>query len=140
MTSLNNAQTQKQKNKRMFNPRAALASTLVWASILTLITFSPLSAADGAVTSTEAPVWVDVRTWAEHKVNHIDGDARIHYTEIVDSIAEEYPDKATPIRLYCAAGVRAEKAKSALLQAGYSNVENAGGIESVRRQRGLAGE
>ena len=80
-------------------------------------------------------VYIDVRTWIEHRVNSIDGDTRIHVSDIVDGVNAKYPDKDTPIKLYCERGVRAETALQKLKAAGYLNVENVGGIDEVRRAR-----
>lgn len=83
------------------------------------------------------PVWIDVRSAAEHRVKHIEGDPLIPHAQIVPRVTQLYPDKETEIHLYCAAGVRAEKAKRALEAAGYSKVLNAGGIDDAMQARGL---
>ncbi len=80
-------------------------------------------------------VYIDVRTWVEHKIDHIDGDTRIHVSNIVDGVTEQFPDKNTPIKLYCERGVRAQTALQKLKAAGYLNVENLGGIDEVRHSR-----
>jgi phage shock protein E len=85
-------------------------------------------------------VWIDVRSWVEYNLDHIEGDKHIHYTDIVEGVSSEIPDKNTPIRLYCAVGGRAGKAQSALVEAGYTDVKNMGGIDDARRVRGLAEE
>lgn len=83
------------------------------------------------------PVYIDVRSWVEHQADSIDGDARIHVSEIVAGVSEQFPDKNTPIHLYCAVGGRAGIAAASLTDAGYTNVHNAGGIDDVRRARDL---
>jgi len=83
----------------------------------------------------EEPVYIDVRTWAEHKISHIEGDPRIHVSQIVEGVTAQFPDKSTPIRLYCVRGVRAQTAMERLQAEGYSDVENAGGIDHVRSLR-----
>lgn len=88
-----------------------------------------------AANASEQPIYIDVRTWAEHQVNNIEGDPRIHVSEIVDGVTQQFPDKSTAIRLYCARGVRAQTALERLQAAGYTNLENAGGIEEVRQLR-----
>lgn len=82
-------------------------------------------------------VWIDVRTVEEHERSSIESDIRISHTDIVPEVVERFPDRDTEIRLYCASGVRAGKAMSALENAGYTNVSNAGGIEDARKERGL---
>jgi phage shock protein E len=83
----------------------------------------------------EKVVYIDVRTWVEHKVDHIDGDTRIHVSDIVSGVEAQFPDKNTLIKLYCERGVRAETALQKLIAAGYLNVKNVGGIDAVRESR-----
>jgi len=85
----------------------------------------------------EGSVWIDVRTAEEHAANNISGDIRITHTDIVTEVQKLYPDKNTQIQLYCRSGGRAGKAMSALKEAGYSNVVNAGSIDDARKTRGL---
>jgi len=81
--------------------------------------------------------YIDVRTWTEYQVDHIDGDTRIHVSDIVEGVNEQFPDKTTPIRLYCRSGVRSGTALEKLKAAGYLNVENLGGIDDARAKRGI---
>ncbi|WP_025564639.1 rhodanese-like domain-containing protein [Psychromonas sp. SP041] len=81
------------------------------------------------------PIWIDVRSYIENKVDNIEGDKRISHSDIVDEISELFPDKNTDIRLYCRSGIRAENALSALHKAGYNNVINVGSIEHARELR-----
>lgn len=82
-------------------------------------------------------VWIDVRTKAEHQQSNIEGDPLIPHTEIVAGVSEQYPDKDTEINLYCRSGNRAGIAKSSLEKAGYTNVNNMGGIADAREVRDL---
>jgi len=82
-------------------------------------------------------VYIDVRTWAEYQIDHIDGDTRIHVSDIVQGVSQKYPDKNTPIRLYCRSGVRSGSALEKLNAAGYLDVQNLGGIDDARRKRGI---
>lgn len=83
------------------------------------------------------PVWIDVRSSLEYKIDHIEGDIRISHGDIVDRVSSLYPDKETEIHLYCRSGGRAGKAMTALQQAGYSKVTNIGSIGEARKQRNL---
>ena len=83
------------------------------------------------------PTWIDVRSEFEHRLDSIDGDVRISHTEIVQEVSKRFPDKSTEIKLYCLSGGRAGNAMSALVEAGYNNISNAGGISDARKQRGL---
>ena len=85
-------------------------------------------------------LWVDVRSEAEYRADHIDGDPLIPYRQIVEEMTERFPDRDQEIRLYCASGVRAGRAKSALENVGYKNVSNVGGIADAREARGLSGQ
>jgi phage shock protein E len=82
-------------------------------------------------------VWIDVRSSVERAVSSIDGDIHVAYTDIAEEVTKLYPDKSTEIHLYCQSGGRAEKAKSSLEAAGYTNVVNAGGISDARKERGI---
>lgn len=82
-------------------------------------------------------VWVDVRSSVEHSLDNIEGDIRISHGDIVKELSKTFPDKNTDIRLYCRSGGRAGKALSALKDAGYTQVSNAGGIDNARTERGL---
>lgn len=83
------------------------------------------------------PVWIDVRTKAEYQQNHIAGDPLMPHKNIVAQVSEQFPEKDAEIRLYCRSGNRAGIAKSALEDAGYTNVKNMGGIADAREARGL---
>lgn len=85
-------------------------------------------------------VWIDVRSALEHKIDHIEGDLRVTHSDIVKEVSTLFPDKSTEIKLYCRSGGRAGKALSALNEAGYSNVENVGGIDDARKVRQLSEE
>ncbi len=100
-----------------------------------LVTLLVLAFSAQLVNASDDPVYIDVRTWIEYKVNHIEGDTRIHVSDIVDGVNEQFPDKNTPIKLYCERGVRAQTALEKLKAAGYLYVENLGGIDEVRQAR-----
>lgn len=96
----------------------------------------PVSLALSSMSLAEA-VWIDVRTSAEHLLDSIEGDIRISHSEVVVEIERLFPDKSTELTLYCHSGGRAAAAMTALEDAGYHNVSNAGGIDDARRERGL---
>ena len=82
-------------------------------------------------------VWIDVRSSFEHMIDSIEGDIHIPHGDIIEKVTEQFPDKNTEIRLYCASGGRSGKAMSALKDAGYMNLSNAGGIADARKERKL---
>lgn len=96
-----------------------------------------LTLALSPVIALAAPTWIDVRTEAEHRQDHIDGDPLIPHVDIVEQVSERFPDRDAELKLYCRSGNRAGIAKSALESAGYTNVTNAGSIADAREARDL---
>jgi phage shock protein E len=117
-----------------FNSKVVNATRTLYAL---LIAVSLLSSASAQANDDPVAVWIDVRTWVEYQADHIDGDQRIHVSEVVEGVKTAYPDKNTRLRLYCAVGGRAGEAEKMLKEAGYTDVQNMGGIDDVRKQRGL---
>jgi len=79
----------------------------------------------------EESLWVDVRSPEEFAGGHVPGAHNIPYLEVAVAVPKLAADKDTEIRVYCAAGVRAEIAKLQLQAAGYRNVINAGGYTDI---------
>jgi phage shock protein E len=77
---------------------------------------------------------LDVRTQAEYDERNLDGSLLIPHTElparIDDVLKAQAGDKSKPIVVFCRRGGRAEVAKSALLQNGFTEVTNLGGIDA----------
>lgn len=91
-----------------------------------------------ACSSTPEPVWIDVRTVEEYNDDHIDGDLNIPLATInADDFASRF-GKDAQINLYCRSGNRAGQAKTILEAAGFTNVNNLGGIGDVRALRSPA--
>jgi len=84
------------------------------------------------------PVWIDVRTEAEYAEDHIDGDRNIPLASIDPVQLATMVDKSEEINLYCRSGGRAARAKEILEAAGFTNVNNVGGISDVRDLRSIA--
>jgi rhodanese-related sulfurtransferase len=80
------------------------------------------------IDSAKPPVILDVRTEEEFIEKRIDGAVLIPDTEIGVRAPGELPDKDTVILVYCRSGVRSEKASRELVQMGYSQVYDIGGI------------
>lgn len=68
-------------------------------------------------------VIIDVRTPEEFSLSHPDGAINIPHSEIVSKIASAGVSKSDTIKLFSGKSSRADKAKSELESAGYSNVE-----------------
>lgn len=83
------------------------------------------------------PMWIDVRSPEEYREDHIAGDPNVPHTEIAARIAALTTSKDTEIVLYCARGGRSGTAQKTLESLGYTNVRNGGGIDDVRKERGL---
>lgn len=90
-----------------------------------------------SVTWAAKPVWLDVRSAEEHATDHIKGDKQVDYKHVVKSVEKAYPDKSTPLRLYCRSGRRAGIAMTLLKEAGYKDVKNMGSINEARKIRKL---
>ena len=88
-----------------------------------------VSAASAAQT-----LWVDVRSPEEFAGGHLPGAHNIPYLEVAVAVPKLATDKDTEIRVYCAAGVRAEIAKLQLQAAGYRNVINEGGYTDIMQR------
>ena len=73
-------------------------------------------------------VIIDARTQAEFDEGHIEGAVLIPEYEITDRAEEEIPDKDTLILVYCRSGRRSKIAADALIELGYTNVKEFGGI------------
>ena len=83
------------------------------------------------------PVWIYVPAEKEKNSRHIEGNIRLTVSHVVDGVIEQYPDKNTEINLYCRSGSRASVAVSALIKAGYTNVQNVGSVKDAVSERGL---
>ena len=76
----------------------------------------------------ESFVLLDVRTQEEFDAGHIAGAILLPYDEINLKAATVLPDKEKEIVLYCRSGRRSAIAKKALVELGYKDVEDFGGI------------
>lgn len=103
----------------------------------TLITFFLVLTACASL-SNEDSVWIDVRTIEEYNDDHINGDLNIPLAEIDVNEFSNMFAKDEEINLYCRSGNRAGQAKEILEAAGFTNVNNRGGIEDARGLRNLA--
>ncbi len=79
--------------------------------------------------NTEGAVLLDVRSDQEYRQGHIPGSMNIPLQSLgkVQSIID---DRDTPIFVHCLSGGRSRQAAAMLLQMGYRNVKNIGGISA----------
>lgn len=71
---------------------------------------------------------LDVRTAEEFSSGHIQGAINISDTDITATVGELIPDKTETILVYCRSGNRSAKASKELIELGYSDVYDFGGI------------
>ena len=80
---------------------------------------------------------IDVRSPKEFASGHMPGAINIPHTEIVDGISKLNVNPDTPIVLYCRSGNRSGQATASLAKAGFSQLTNAGGLESLKAAAAL---
>ena len=75
-------------------------------------------------------VLLDTRKEEEFNVSRLQNAEWVgHKTFEISNVIKQYPEKDTPIIVYCSIGVRSEDIGEQLLKAGYTNVKNLyGGI------------
>ena len=83
----------------------------------------------------KADVIIDVRTIDEYKSGHIENSLNIEW-KAIDEI-NEFIAKDEKIYLYCRSGNRSGKAQNILIDIGYKDVTNLGGINTAAKTLGL---
>ena len=78
--------------------------------------------------SEEGYIILDVRTQEEYDEGHIPGAIVISHEEIAEKAEEVLTDKDQLILVYCRSGRRSKIAAEALLELGYTNIKEFGGI------------
>ena len=76
----------------------------------------------------EGYIILDVRTQEEYDQGHIPGAMLIPNTEIETRAEDELLDKDQLILVYCRSGNRSKKAAEILVELGYTNIKEFGGI------------
>lgn len=71
---------------------------------------------------------VDVRRADEYKAGHIPGSVLVPNEEIKDEQPEELPDLDAVLLVHCRTGIRSKQASDKLVEIGYKNVYDFGGI------------
>jgi len=71
---------------------------------------------------------LDVRSQDEYDDGHIAGAIRLEYGEFPEKLASVLPDKDAIILVYCRSGNRSKTASSLLIEAGYTQIMDFGGI------------
>ena len=78
--------------------------------------------------SEEGYIILDVRTQEEYDQGHIPGAIVISHEEIAEKADEVLTDKNQLILVYCRSGRRSKIAAEALVELGYTNIKEFGGI------------
>ena len=76
----------------------------------------------------EGYIILDVRTQEEYDQGHIPGAIVISHEEIAEKAEEVLTDKNQLILVYCRSGRRSKLAAEALVELGYTNIKEFGGI------------
>ncbi len=77
----------------------------------------------------EQGIIIDVRTNAEYNEGHLKESVNIPLDEI-ESITKKYSDKDSLLYLYCQSGTRSKEAVNKLIDLGYTNIYDLGGINN----------
>ncbi|MDD2798154.1 MAG: FAD-dependent oxidoreductase [Bacteroidales bacterium] len=86
-----------------------------------------------AGSNSEAPIVVDVRTPQEYAGGAYKGAVNIPLDDLTRRL-DELGSKTRDITVYCASGARSAYAERVLLNLGYTNVKNGGGIMQMMRR------
>ena len=78
--------------------------------------------------SEEGYIILDVRTQEEYDQGHIPGAIVISHEEIAEKAEKVLTDKDQLILVYCRSGRRSKIAEEALVELGYTNIKEFGGI------------
>ena len=76
----------------------------------------------------EGYIILDVRTQEEYDEGHIPGATQISHEEIAEKAEDVLTDKDQMILVYCRSGRRSKIAAEALVELGYTNIKEFGGI------------
>ncbi|MBF8983138.1 rhodanese-like domain-containing protein [Lutibacter sp. B2] len=76
----------------------------------------------------EGIILLDVRTEEEYKEKHIPNSILIPLQDLDKMVEEKISDKDTTIFVYCRSGRRSQSAAEKLIEMGYENVFDLGGI------------
>ena len=76
---------------------------------------------------TEDAVLIDVRAPQDYVSGHIPGSVNVPFDKI-DQVSVTYPEKNTPLSVYCYGGVLSAEACSVFERAGYTDLTDLGGF------------
>lgn len=94
-------------------------------------TYKKISAEDAKkIIDSEDVIILDVRTPEEYKEGHIENAVLLPVNDIKDKASEVLTNKDAKILVYCRSGNRSATAAKELIQMGYTDVYDFGGIMS----------
>lgn len=82
-----------------------------------------------------AEYWIDVRIPEQYQREHVQGAVNLPLKDIEKSINEYVPDKTATVYVYCNSGRQSGLAKETLMDMGYTQVFNAGGISRLDKPK-----
>ncbi len=81
-------------------------------------------------------VLIDVRGGAEFAAGHLEGALSLPLDRIQRDLAAAVPDRNRPLVLYCRSGARSGRACDIVVQMGWRNAINAGGMGALSKALG----
>ncbi len=108
-------------------------TTLLFAVLLSLSVRAEQMVPEVALTKVaQGAMLVDVRTPEEYAEGHLPEAVNIPFEQIAEAFAKQGIAKDTPVVVYCRSGRRSGIAKESLEKAGYQEVYNGGGYDSLK--------
>ncbi len=112
-------------------------TTLLFAVLLSLGVRAEQMVPEVALTKVaQGAMLVDVRTPEEYAEGHLPEAVNIPFEQIAEAFAKQGIAKDTPVVVYCRSGRRSGIAKESLEKAGYQEVYNGGGYDSLKASAG----
>ncbi|AXQ16217.1 hypothetical protein AYI72_00255 [Shewanella algae] len=112
-------------------------TTLLFAVLLSLSARAEQMVPEVALTKVaQGAMLVDVRTPEEYAEGHLPEAVNIPFEQIAEVFAKQGIAKDTPVVVYCRSGRRSGIAKESLEKAGYQEVYNGGGYDSLKASAG----
>ncbi len=112
-------------------------TTLLFAVLLSLSVRAEQMVPEVALTkAAQGAMLVDVRTPEEYAEGHLPEAVNIPFEQIAEAFAKQGIAKDTPVVVYCRSGRRSGIAKESLEKAGYQEVYNGGGYDSLKASAG----
>lgn len=93
-------------------------------------TITPQDAYEALGADEETIILLDVRTQAEYDQKHIPDSLLLPLDQVDEQAEQMFPDKDAVIYVYCRSGNRSKQAAERLIQKGYTQVYDLGGINS----------